>query len=69
MSVSWLKKHTAFGTFGKPLELYWKDLFEHNNFWFIPIQFLVCDCACIDIKYEEQTVLLVCPTEKISINH
>ena len=63
------EQHTAFDTFGKPLELWWKDLFESNNFCFIPIQFLICECACTEIKYEEQTVLLMCPTEKISISH
>ena len=66
MSVSWLKKHTAFDAFLKPLELWWKDLFEPKNFCFIPIRFLICECTC---KYEEQTVLLMCPTEKISISH
>ena len=65
LCVSWLKSHTACHAFGKPLEIWWKDLFQSNMFRFIPIQYILGDCAYRDIKYEEQSVLLLCPVQNI----
>lgn len=65
--VSWLKNHTACHTFGKPLQIWWKDLFQPNMFRFIPIQYILGNCAYTDIKYEEQSVLLLCPVQNIQL--
>lgn len=63
LCVSWLRQHSAADTFGKPLQIWWKDLFESNLFTFIPIQYILSECAFMDIHYEEQTVLLLCPVK------
>ena len=65
LCVSWLKNYTAFDAFGKPLEIWWKDLFQSNMFRFIPIPYILGECAYRDIKYEEQSVLLLCPVQNI----
>lgn len=66
MRVSWLKEHHAINAHGKPTQIWWGDLFE-PNFNYIPVQLIVCTCASIEIKYEEQTVLLLCPTQNIPL--
>ena len=64
--VAWLKEHHAREHYcTKPFELWWKDLFDSNLGDIIPIQLLVCDAVHCDIKYEEQTVCLVCPIQNI----
>lgn len=65
LCVSWLKQHVACSAFGKPLQIWWKDLFLANMITFIPVQYILGKCACMDIKYEEQTVLLLCPVKNI----
>lgn len=67
LCVSWLKNHTACHAFGKPLQIWWKDLFQPNMFRFIPIQYILGDCAYTDIKYEEQSALLLCPVKNIQL--
>ena len=59
-SVSWLKEHHAKQAFGKPLQLWWKDLY-HVGVPFIPVQSIVDHCVSVCVKYEEQTVWLLCP--------
>ena len=65
--VSWLKEHHARDKCinCKPFELWWKDLFDGSLDNIIPIQLLVCDAVHCDIKYEEQTVCLLCPIQNI----
>ena len=59
--VSWLKEHHKRYAHGKPLELWWKDLFETSLPHFIPLQWLAGQCVYTDTKYEAQTLLLLCP--------
>lgn len=66
LCVSWLKQHVACDALGKPLQIWWKDLFQSNMFSFIPVQYILGECACMDIKYEEQSVLLMCPIQFVS---
>ena len=63
--VSWLKEHHNKDYYGKPCEIWWKDLYQEDSFDFIPLQFLSCHCAHTDIKFEDQTVLFVCPINNI----
>lgn len=67
--ILWLKAHHAKDSFGKPLEVWWEDLFDYNNETvfnhFIPVQMLLCHSASMTIKYELQSVLLVSPTENV----
>ena len=65
--VSWLREHPAKTEYGTPLEIWWKDLYQPNMLSFIPIQCLIGNCAYMDIKHEEQTVLLICPTKNIKL--
>ena len=51
--------------FGKPLQLWWKDLFESAKPRFNPIQFLVRQCVSMNISYEDQTLLLLCPVKNL----
>ncbi len=67
MSISWLKEHSAKKCFGSPLEMWWKDLYETSMLSFLPVQCLLGHCAFMDITYEEQTMLLVCPTRNIKL--
>ena len=64
-SVMWLKEHPARHSYGKPVELWWKDVFEEELNHLLPIQLLVCQSVYCDIIYELQTVLLVVPVENI----
>ena len=59
VSVSWFKEHHDKQAFGKPLQLWWKDLF-HVGVLFVPMQFVVDQCVSACVKYE-QTVWLLCP--------
>ena len=65
--VSWLHEHTEKGVYGRPLELWWKDLYENDMLSFIPLQCLIGNCAYKDTKFEEQTLLLICPTKNIKL--
>ena len=58
--VLWLKEHNNKYAHGKPLELWWKDL-ETGLPSFIPLEWLAGQCVYTETKYEEQTVLLLCP--------
>ena len=66
LCVSWLKQHVACSAFGKPLQIWWKDLFLADMITFIPVQYILGTCAYMDIKYEEQTVLLLCPAKHLT---
>lgn len=63
-AVSWLKYHHAKNHFGSPLEVWWKDMYEHFDVY-IPIQLLTCHSVHCDIKFVEQTVFLMCPVHFI----
>lgn len=65
--VSWLHEHPAQKEYGSPLEIWWKDMFQPDMLSFIPVQCLIGNCAYMDIKHEEQTVLLICPTKNVKI--
>lgn len=67
--VSWLKNHPHKSYFGKPLEIWWKDLFEFNLDIFVPIQLLICHSASSSIKFEDETVFLLCPIQRIPVLH
>ena len=56
--VSWLKKHHAKDSLGKPLQVWWKDLFDSGQ-TLIPLHFFAGPCVHMDISFEDQTVLLV----------
>ena len=60
-----LVKHHAKNTYIKPFELRWKDLYDTNIKGIIPIQLLICHSVHCDVKFEEQTVFLMCPVENI----
>jgi hypothetical protein len=64
-AVSWLKEHHAKENFGKPLQVWWKELYDSNLGMFIPVQLLFSHVVHCDIKYEEQTVCLICPVHHI----
>lgn len=64
-SVSWLKVHHKKDHYGKPLEIWWKDLFDSSLDSFVPIQLLICHSANCDIVFEGQTVLLMCSVQRI----
>lgn len=64
--VSWLKEHPARrGYCSKSFELWWKDLFDSNLVEYLPVQLIICHAVYCDIKYEEQTVFLICPVQNI----
>ena len=64
--VLWLKEHHARDyVHCKPFEVWWKDLFDSSMDNIVPIQLLICDAVHCDIKFEEQTVCLVCPVQNI----
>lgn len=65
-SVSWLKQHPAKDSIGKPMEIWWKDLYDNNQEPFIPLQLLICHSVFGDIVHEEQTVYIMCPVHNIS---
>jgi len=56
LCVSWLCEHPERKSYGSPLELWWKDLYETEMLSFIPIQCLLGNCSFMDTKYEEQTL-------------
>lgn len=58
VAVSWLKEHGSRDILGKPLQIWWKDLY-HNHLAFIPVQYLFGPCVCRDYVLEGQTVLLL----------
>ena len=61
-AVTWLKEHHAKLTaFGKPVELWWKDLYEDSLEPFIPLQLLVCQSVNCEVKFEMQSVYAVVP--------
>lgn len=64
--VSWLKEHPARDIYGSPLEIWWKDLVDYDLNIFLPIQLLICHSIFCDIKYEHQTVYLMCPVKNVS---
>ena len=64
VSVSWLKEHHAKQAYGKPLQLWWKDLYD-VGISFIPVQFIVDQCVSVCINYEQQTVCLLCPLRRV----
>ena len=64
VSVSWLKEHHAKQAYGKPLQLWWKDLYD-VGISFIPVQFIVDQCVSVCINYEQQTVCLLCPLRSV----
>ena len=64
--VSWLKEHPARrGYCSKLFELWWKDLFDSNLVEYLPVQLIIFHAVYCDIKYEEQTVFLICPVQNI----
>ena len=63
--VCWLKEHHAKNAYTKPFELWWKDLYNTNIKGIIPIQLLICHSVHCDVKFEEQSVFLMCPVENI----
>lgn len=58
-AVSWLKEHHAKDSLGKPLQVWWKDLFD-IGLTLIPMHFFAGPCVHMNISLEDQTVLLVC---------
>ena len=60
-SVSWLRNNHAKDCFCKPLELWWKDLFEHELDSVIPLQYIVCHSVYREVEHKEQTVFLLTP--------
>lgn len=63
--VSWLKEHHAKNKYVKPFELWWKDIYDTNVKRIIPIQLLICHSVHCDVKFEEETLFLMCPVENI----
>ena len=63
--VCWLKEHHAKNKYVKPFELWWKDLYDTNIKGIIPIQLLICHSVHCDVKFEEETLFLMCPVENI----
>ena len=63
--VSWLKEHHAKNKYVKPFELWWKDIYDTNVKSIIPIQLLICHSVHCDVKFEEETLFLMCPVENI----
>lgn len=64
--VSWLMEHHAKYYFVKPFELWWRDLYDTSLENLVPIQLLICHAVHCNIKYEEQTVCLMCPVQNIT---
>ena len=66
-SVSWLKEHHAKdNVYGKPVQVWWKDIYECSlDSNFIPLQLLICQSACCEVKFELQTVYAVIPVHNI----
>ena len=65
VAVSWLKKHNAKNHFKKPVELWWKDLFEEDLDLFIPVQLIICHAVVSEVMHEGQTVYLTVPVRNI----
>ena len=63
--VDWLKPHVAKDFYAKPLEIWWNDSYDLNLNSIIPVQLIVCYSVHCDIKFEEQTVSLMCPLYNI----
>ena len=60
-----VKEHHAKNKYVKPFELWWKDLYDTNIKGIIPIQLLICHSVHCDVKFEEETLFLMCPVENI----
>lgn len=56
--VLWLHDYPAKTEYGSPLQIWWKDMYEPNLPSFIPIQWLLGNCAYMDSKYDSKFVLL-----------
>ena len=64
-SVSWLKEHHAKYEYGKPVEIWWKDIYERTLNCYLPLQLLVCQSVYCEVKFEMQTVYAVVPVHNI----
>lgn len=62
-NVSWYCTHPGYSSFGKPVQLWCNDIFEHSNFpTFIPVHLLSTQCVHCVIPYTcNENVLLVVP--------
>ena len=58
VAVSWLLEHPSKDTLGKPLQIWWKDLYD-DHLAFIPIQYIFGPCVYTDYVFEGQTVVLL----------
>ena len=67
VNVSWLKRHHANGRdhFVKPVEIWWRDLFDTEIEAFVPLQLVVCHSVCCEAKYEGQMINLIVPVQNI----
>ena len=61
VSLSWFKPHTRNTDFGKPLGVWYHDLFELRGVHsVIPVQFLESRCVSLIDNLDGESVLFVC---------
>ena len=62
VSLSWFKYHPHNTTFGKPLTVWYSDIFEIGGICsLIPVQFIKCRTVALVDKLDGESVLFVCP--------
>lgn len=62
VSLSWFKFHPKCYEFGKPLPVWYYDLFESCGIHsLIPVQFLQCRSISLVDKLDGESVLIICP--------
>ena len=60
--LSWFKYHSQNTTFGKPLTVWYRDVFEIGGVCsLIPVQFIKCRTVALVDKLDGESVLFVCP--------
>jgi hypothetical protein len=61
LNVCWLKEHPKSSTFGKPLSVWYTDLYESINYVFVPIQFVHSRSISLTAKLDSESVLYAVP--------
>lgn len=57
--LSWFKDHSECSSFGKPVTVWYFDLFEHCGL--VPVQVLFSRAVSLADKLNNESVLFVCP--------
>ena len=62
VSLSWYKYHLKHAECGKPVTIWYHDLFESVGIHsLLPVHFLVSRSVCLLDKLDDESVLFLCP--------